>query len=139
MEGFQGAVLRLKLKHLDAWNARRKEICTVYRRMLAGAPVDLLADDPAVESVHHQFAVYVDDRDRVRRDLEARGVGSSVHYPTPLHLQRAYAGLGYAAGSFPHAERACQRVICLPLYPEMTDDQVEYVANTLVAIAGKSA
>lgn len=137
MEGFQGAILRLKLKHLDAWNARRKEICTSYRRMLAGAPVDLLAEDPAVESVHHQFAVYVDDRDRVRRDLEARGVGSNVHYPTPLHLQRAYAGLGYRAGSFPHAERACQRVICLPLYPEMTDDQVEYVAATLTDVAGK--
>jgi len=134
MEGFQGAILRLKLKHLDRWNARRREICTLYRRLLSGTGVDLLSDDPAIESAHHQFAVYVDERDRVRKDLEARGVGSAVHYPTPLHLQKAYAGLGYAAGSFPHAERACQRVICLPLYPELSDAQVEYVVTSLKAV-----
>jgi len=136
MDGFQGAILRLKLKHLEAWTARRREICTLYRRLLAGVRVDLLTEDPAAESAHHLFVVYVDDRDRVRRDLDARGVGTAVHYPTPLHLQKAYSGLGYSAGSFPHAERACQRVICLPLFPEMTDAHVEYVAATLKDIAG---
>jgi dTDP-4-amino-4,6-dideoxygalactose transaminase len=134
MEGFQGAILRVKLKHLDAWTARRREICARYRELLAGARVDLLSEDPALQSAHHLFVVYVDERDRVRQELEARGVGTAVHYPTPIHLQKAYAGLGYRAGSFPHAERACRRVLCLPLFPELTDAQVEYVASSLKAI-----
>lgn len=137
MEGIQGAVLRVKLKHLDAWTARRQEICARYRLLLSTAHVDMLTPDPAAESANHLFPVYVDDRDRVRQRLAERGVGSAIHYPMPVHLQKAYEGLGYKPGAFPHAERACTRVLCLPLFPELTDPQVEYAATTLAEITGR--
>jgi len=136
MEGFQGAVLRVKLKHLDRWTGRRQEIARLYRTRLAGARVDLPEDDPTAESVYHLFVVYVDARDRVREALAARGVGTAIHYPRPVHLQGAYAGLGHGPGSFPHAERACERVLSMPLFPEMTIEQAEYAARTLAEIVG---
>jgi dTDP-4-amino-4,6-dideoxygalactose transaminase len=80
--------------------------------------------------------VYLSCRDKVRAQLEARGVETMVYYPRPLHLQQAYASLGYPQGSFPLAERACERVLSLPLYPELTDEQVAYVASTLREVVG---
>ena len=134
MEGFQGAVLRIKLKRLEQWNARRKEIATLYRSLLQG--VEILADDPRDERVYHLFVVYVERRDAVRSALVARGVHTAIHYPCPLHLQPAFASLGLGAGSFPHAERACERVISMPFFPEMSDDQVRYAAEELAEVVG---
>jgi len=136
MEGLQGAVLGVKLRHLPTWTARRQEHARRYREILASARVDLPEDDPRNESVYHLAVAYVDDRDRVRAALEERGVGSAVHYPVPVHLQRAYAGLGYVRGSLPHTERACERVLSLPLFPELTTAQVEYAAEALAEIVG---
>jgi len=136
MDGFQGAVLRVKLKRLDGWIARRLEIARLYRRRLAGARVDLPEDDPRAEGAYHLFAVYVDARDRVREALAARGVGTAIHYPRPVHLQTAYARLGHRPGSFPHAERACERVLSMPLFPEMTLEQAEYASEALAEIVG---
>jgi dTDP-4-amino-4,6-dideoxygalactose transaminase len=136
MSGFQGAVLRLKLRHLDAWNARRRELADIYRRTLAGARVDLQDPDAAGERVDHLFVVYVADRDGVRAKLEDRGVGTGVHYPLPIHLQKPYRSLGYRQGDFPHTERACELVISMPLYPEMTNEQAAYAAQTLRGIVG---
>ena len=137
MDGFQGAVLRVKLKHLDAWTARRLEICRLYRRLLAGAPVGIPQDPPQTEPVYHLFVVYVDNRDAVRSELEKRGVATAIHYPVPVHLQKAYAGLGHRPGSFPNTERACARVFSMPLFPEMTNEQAEYAAKTLLEIVSK--
>jgi dTDP-4-amino-4,6-dideoxygalactose transaminase len=141
MDGFQGAVLRVKLKHLDAWTAKRQEFSALYRKLLApaiaGARVEFPQDDPRNESVYHLFVVYVDDRDAVRAALEKRGVQSAVHYPMPLHLQQAYAGLGHQRGSFPNAEHACDRVFSMPLFPEMKPEQVEYAVRTLAEIVGR--
>jgi len=136
MDGFQGAVLRVKLRRLEAWTARRQEIARLYRARLAGARVDLPADDPNAESVYPLFVVHVDGRDRIREALAARGVGTAIHYPRPIHLQAAYACLGHAPGSFPHAERACERVLSMPLFPEMTIEQAEYAAQALTEIVG---
>src|SRR5437867_1849947 len=136
MDGFQGAVLRVKLRRLEAWTARRQEIARLYRARLAGARVDLPADDANAESVYPLFVVYVDGRDRIREALAARGVGTAIHYPRPIHLQAAYACLGHAPGSFPHAERACERVLSMPLFPEMTIEQAEYAAQALAEIVG---
>jgi dTDP-4-amino-4,6-dideoxygalactose transaminase len=136
MDGFQGAVLRVKLKHLDEWTAKRQELSALYRNVLAKARVELPQDDPRDESVYHLLVVYVENRDAIRAALEARGVQSAVHYPMPLHLQQAYAALGYKRGSFPRAEHACNRVIGLPLFPELKMEQVEYAANTLLEIVG---
>lgn len=137
MHGLQAAVLRVKLRHIEAWTARRRKIAEEYRRRLAFARLEMPVDDPRDESAYHQFVIYVDDRDGVAAALARRGIDTAVHYPTPAHLQAAYRSLGRAAGAFPHSERACQRVLSLPLFPAMTDEQVSYVADAVVKIAGK--
>ncbi len=136
MSGFQGAILRLKLRHLDKWNARRRELAEVYRRTLAGARVELQDAATPGERVFHLLVVYVANRDAVRAKLEDRGVGTGVHYPLPIHLQKPYQSLGYRQGDFPNTERACEQVISMPLYPEMSDEQAVYAAQTLREIVG---
>ena len=138
MEGFQGAVLRVKLKRLEQWNARRREIATLYRSLLQGAGVEIHPDDSRDERVYHLFVVYVERRDAVRTALEARGVHTAIHYPCPVHLQPAFAPLGYGPGSFPHAERACERVLSMPFFPEMADEQVRYAAEQLAGVVGSA-
>jgi dTDP-4-amino-4,6-dideoxygalactose transaminase len=136
MDGFQGAVLRVKLKRLEQWNTRRKEIAALYRSVLKGAKVAIPLDDPRDERVYHLFVVYVERRDAVRVALEARGVHTAIHYPRPVPLQPAFAVLGFGPGSFPHAERACGRALSMPFFPEVTDEQVQYAAQQLAQIVG---
>jgi dTDP-4-amino-4,6-dideoxygalactose transaminase len=136
MEGFQGAVLRIKLKRLDQWNARRKEIADLYRSFLQGADVEILPDNPRDERVYHLFTVYVERRDAVRAALEGRGVHTAIHYPCPIHLQPAFATLGFGPGRFPHVERACARVVSMPFFPELTDEQVRYAGEQLAEVSG---
>jgi dTDP-4-amino-4,6-dideoxygalactose transaminase len=138
MEGFQGAVLRVKLKRLEQWNGRRKEIAALYRSVLQGAKVEIPPDDPRDERVYHLFVVYVERRDAVRAALEARGVHTAIYYPRPVHLQPAFAALGFGPGSFPQAERACARALSMPLFPEMSDEQVRYAAEQLAAVVGSA-
>jgi len=132
MDGFQGAVLRVKLKHLSEWTQKRQQIAAQYRQLLSGARVEVLADDPRNESVYHLFVVYVDRRDMIRAELEKCGVQSAIHYPVPVHLQKAYAPLGYKAGDLPNTDRACERVFSMPLFPEMTSEQVTCAATRLI-------
>jgi len=134
MDGFQGAVLNVKLEHLDEWTAKRQEYAALYRQLLADAPVDLPEDAPDVDCVYHLFVVYVNERDKVRSELADRGVQTAVHYPKPVHLQGAFQHLGYHPGSLPHAERACERVLSMPIFPEMSREQVEYAARALVEV-----
>ena len=101
MDGFQGAVLRVKLRHLDKWTARRNEIARRYQELLAETRVAMPKDSPDAESVYHLFVVYVENRDAVRAALEARGVMTGIHYPVPVHLQKAYSSLGHQAGELP--------------------------------------
>lgn len=135
MDGFQGAVLRVKLRHLDEWTAKRQELGGLYREALAGAAVELPHDDPQSESAYHLFVAYVNERDRAREELAARGVQTAIHYPRPVHLQKPYAELGWKPGSLPHTERACERVFSLPLFPEMTAGQVRAAAEALAEVA----
>ncbi|HEV2424257.1 MAG TPA: DegT/DnrJ/EryC1/StrS family aminotransferase [Terriglobia bacterium] len=134
MEGLQGAVLQVKLRRLERWNARRKEIAAIYRHNLENFDVQMPVDDPRDQCVYHQFAVYLDDRDGVRSKLESHGVASGIYYPVAIHRQAAYAGLGYGPGSLPATEQACERVLCLPLFPELTNAEVERVVVTLASI-----
>jgi dTDP-4-amino-4,6-dideoxygalactose transaminase len=136
MDGFQGAVLRMKLKRLAQWTARRQEVAQLYRRALANARVCLPQDNPQAESVYHLFVAYVENRDAVRDALEKRGDGTAIHYPVPIHLQKAAASLGYGPGSFPLTEKACNTVFSMPLFPEMTNEQAEYAAQSLAEIVG---
>ncbi len=135
MEGFQGAILRIKLRRLDEWTARRQAIAAEYRRALEGENIEIPIDDPRDECVYHLFVIYVSDPGATASALAQRGIETAVHYPTPLHLQPAYAHLGYRSGSFPHAERACRRVLSVPVFPGLTDEQVLHVATSLREIA----
>ncbi|MGB6875998.1 MAG: DegT/DnrJ/EryC1/StrS family aminotransferase [Candidatus Acidiferrales bacterium] len=136
MEGFQGAVLRVKLRHLDDWSARRRAIAQRYREKLSGLALALPQDDSRDECAYHLFVIYVENRDSVQAELKNSGIGTAVHYPLPLHLQKALAHLGYKPGDFPHAERACRQALALPIFPELTTEQVDYVCESLREIIG---
>ena len=137
MQGFQAAVLRVKLRRLYAWTARRQEIAREYRRLLAGARLEIPADDPRDECVYHQFVIYVSNRNAVVTQLATREIETVVHYPRPVHLQPAYSSLGLPPGTFPLAERACERALSLPLHPGLTPEQIQYVAKAVREIVGE--
>lgn len=136
MHGFQGAVLRVKLRHLFAWTARRQEIAREYRRLLEGARVEIPVDDPRDECVYHQFVIYVSNRNAVISQLTGRGIETVVHYPKPVYLQPAYSSLGCPPRTCPNAERACERVLSLPMRPDLTAEQVSCVANAVKEFVG---
>jgi dTDP-4-amino-4,6-dideoxygalactose transaminase len=129
MDGLQGAILGVKLRHLDRWNELRRAHAAQYRELLAGTPA--LTPTERVDSQHvfHVYAVRVPDRDAWRARLTEGGVQTGIHYPIPVHLQPAYRDLGYARGDFPVAERIANDVLSLPMFPELTGDQVARVAR----------
>jgi dTDP-4-amino-4,6-dideoxygalactose transaminase len=134
MEGLQGAVLAVKLRHLDRWNAARRRHTRLYVEILGDVPNLRLPAAPLPEAhVWHLFVVLLDgiDRDEMRQGLEGAGVGTGIHYPTPVHLQPAYAHLGYERGAFSVAEDVASRCLSLPMFPELTADQVEHAALAL--------
>jgi dTDP-4-amino-4,6-dideoxygalactose transaminase len=137
MDGFQAAVLNVKMKYLDEWTAKRQACAEVYRRLLAEARVRIPEDSPNADSVYHLFVAYVENRDRARAELERLGVQTAVHYPVPVHLQEAYAHLGYKPKSLPFTEKACEQVLSMPLFPEMTEEQVTYAAHSLAEVTAK--
>lgn len=137
MDGFQGAVLRVKLRKLFGWTVRRREVAAEYRRALASARVEIPVDDSRDECVYHQFVIYVNNRAAVASELSARGIDTAVHYPRPLHLQPAYSSLGYPPGTFPHSERACERVLSIPVHPYLSGAQVSEVIETVRALVGE--
>lgn len=136
LEGLQGAILRVKLRHLERWTGRRRAIAARYRELLADADVTLPVEMPWARHVYHVFTIRSRERDRLREALLERGVATGVHYPVPVHLMPAYADLGLPPGSCPHAERACAEVLALPMYPELTDAQCETVARAVREAAG---
>lgn len=136
LDALQAAVLAAKLPHLEAWSAARRRHAAFYDQALAG--IDGLVTPvvrPGNESIVNQYTVRVPGgkRDALREHLTARGVGCSVYYPVPLHLQECFAYLGCRQGQFPESERACREVLSLPVYPELTPDQLGYVAETVRA------
>jgi dTDP-4-amino-4,6-dideoxygalactose transaminase len=127
LDELQAAILRVKLLSLEAENSRRREIARRYDESLRGVPLRRLASRPGVLPACHLYPVRTASRDDLRRHLAARGVETGIHYPVPLHLQPAYAFLGYRKGDFPVSERACEEVLSLPMYPALTDDRVDVV------------
>jgi dTDP-4-amino-4,6-dideoxygalactose transaminase len=130
MDGIQGAILRVKLRHLDGWTETRRARAADYHMALAGAAVTP-AEMPDCRHVYHVYAVRVANRDAVRAHLQAEGIQTGVHYPIPVHLQPAYRTLGYRVGDFPVAESAAGEVLSLPIYPELTREQVAAVATSV--------
>ena len=127
MEGIQGAVLGVKLKHLDRWTRERQRVAKRYAELLAGTPLQLPREAAGCESAWHLYVVRHARRDELKKHLEANGVGCALHYPLPLHLQKCYASLGYKTGDFPVAEKAARECLSLPIYPELTEEQIQRV------------
>ena len=128
MEGIQGAVLGVKLKHLNAWTRERRRVAHRYHELLADTPLQLPREADYAESAYHLYVVRHPRRDDLKKHLEASNVGCALHYPLPLHLQKCYAHLGHKPGDFPVAEKAARECLSLPIYPEMTDAQTHRVA-----------
>lgn len=137
LDNLQAALLKLRLLRLEDENALRRRAAELYREILAGLPIVLPpADAPDAASVYHLFVVEAAGRDRVRAALSEAGIATGVHYPTPIHLQPAWRGLGYARGDFPVAERLAERCLSLPCFPGITEGQQMRVATALRAALG---
>jgi dTDP-4-amino-4,6-dideoxygalactose transaminase len=131
MEGIQGAVLGVKLKHLAAWTEARQRAAHRYNELLADTPLQLPREADYAQSAWHLYVVRHARRDELKKHLEANHVGCALHYPLPLHLQKAYAPLGYKAGDFPIAEKAARECLSLPIYPELSEAQIQRVASVI--------
>jgi dTDP-4-amino-4,6-dideoxygalactose transaminase len=136
LDTLQAAVLEVKLRHLEDWNAARRYNADLYRQHLADLPVELPTEADDVRSVYHLFVIRTAARDAVLAHLRSRGIGAGVHYPIPLHLQPAYSHLGYRVGDLPASEEAASEVLSLPMYPELTEGQVVQVAEALREVLG---
>jgi dTDP-4-amino-4,6-dideoxygalactose transaminase len=128
MDGIQGAILRVKLRHLEAWTEQRRQVAWWYAAALDPESVRLPKARPGCRHVYHVYVVRTGDRDTLRDMLGKQGIQTGTHYPIPVHLQAAHADLGYHAGDFPVAEQAAREVLSLPIFPEMTREQVQTVA-----------
>jgi dTDP-4-amino-4,6-dideoxygalactose transaminase len=139
MEGIQGAVLRVKLRHLQAWTDARRQRAQAYDALLEGSAVTPPPEMPYARHAYHIYAVRSGSRDVLQQRLLERGVHTGLHYPIPVHLQPVHADLGYRSGQFPHSEAAAGEVLSLPLFPELPLSDVERVAEALVGAAAAAA
>jgi len=135
IDELQAAVLNVKLPHLDAWSAARARNAAFYNAAFAraqlGDAVQTPRTLPGARHIYNQYVIRARGRDALRAHLSAAGVGTEIYYPVPLHLQQCFADLGHKAGDFPHAEQAAQEVLALPIYPELTEPQLQYVIDTV--------
>lgn len=139
MEGLQGAILRVKLRHLESWTDARRAIAARYNQLLAGTDIERPTEMPGARHVYHLYTVRSDHRDSLRTTLDADGIQTAVHYSIPAHLQPAYADLGYGKGSLPQSETAADRVLSLPIYPELSEQSVEEVATAVKKAVSRKA
>jgi len=145
LDAMQAAVLRVKLKHLDAWNKQRRMLACRYHGLLvnaglvqrgtqsvnAQAPIALLASAPEAYHIYHQYVVRALRRDQLRSFLTAQGIGTEIYYPVPLHLQECFGYLGYKTGDLPESERAAKEVLALPMFPELREDEQQRVVAAI--------
>lgn len=132
LEALQAAILNVKLTHLPDWTAKRRTNAALYNELLRdSSQIQLPQEHPSAKSVYHLFVVQADDRDGLKAYLESKEIGTGLHYPRPLHVQPAFARLGYKQGAFPIAERSAARILSLPMYPELRAEQIEFVARTI--------
>jgi dTDP-4-amino-4,6-dideoxygalactose transaminase len=132
----QAAILRVKLPRLSGWTQARRKNAESYRRIFAataGIPAELRLPDDAPGHIYNQFVIRAPKRDALRAHLTVAGVGTEVYYPLALHLQPCLADLGFASGAFPHAERATQEALALPIYAELTEAQQVYAVEQIAA------
>ena len=135
IDELQAAVLNIKLRYLDEWTARRQQNAAIYDRGFARADLGRAVQTPAPAAggrhIYNQYIIRVRDRDLLRQHLTASGVGTEIYYPLALHQQRCFAYLGHRTGDFPESERAAEETLALPIFPELTETQLQYVIDTI--------
>jgi dTDP-4-amino-4,6-dideoxygalactose transaminase len=136
LDGIQAAVLAVKLRYLDTWNQKRRKNAAFYDQAFAGSPVKTPKIDANNVCIYHQYTVTVPERDQLQKFLSEHHIGSAIFYPKPLHLQECFRELGYRQGDLPVAEQICDQVLSLPIYPELSQEQIEYVAGTVLKFYG---
>jgi dTDP-4-amino-4,6-dideoxygalactose transaminase len=136
LDELQAAILRIKLRHLDEWNERRRYLAEKYNERFAGTGISTPSESADARHAYHLYIIEVDDRERVQQDLKEQGVPTAVYYPQPLHLTAPFAKFGYGPGDFPISERASEHTLSIPFYPEMTEEQLNTVADKVLMVAG---
>lgn len=131
LDEIQAAILRVKFKYLDTWNEARREKAAVYDQLLQGLPLTLPGRDPQAKPVYHLYVLRSERRQEIMDKLASVGIASAIYYPVPLHLQKAFRYLGYQAGDFPVAEKACHEAVAIPCYPELTREQQDQIAGVI--------
>ena len=133
LDEIQAAILRIKFKHIDTYNAKRRNNAALYTKHLAGSGIQTPSEQSGTKHVFHQYTIRVKNRDKVKEKLDSGGIASSmIYYPVPLHLQTAYAHLGMKPGSLPASEQAALEVLSLPMYPELMEEQIKRVADAVM-------
>ena len=128
LDAIQAAILRVKLRHLDRWSEKRAKNAELYDQLFEGARLTRPYRDARARHIYNQYVIRVRERDLLRQHLADRGIGTEIYYPVPLHLQQCFAPLGYREGDMPQSEAAAREVLALPIYPELTEEQIRYVA-----------
>lgn len=136
LDNLQAGILRVKLKYLNEWNEKRRENALIYRKYLSGTELIIPEELEGRKHVYHLFVIRVKNRDKVRKELSNRGIATGIHYPTPIHLQKAYDFLGYKEGDFPVSEKVSKEILSLPMFPELSENQIKYICNSLKEVIG---
>ena len=131
LDTMQAAILRVKLKYLEKWNAARRWNAKLYQKHLEGSGVVVPGEAGGAESVWHLYVIRTERRDALKEHLVSKGINASIHYPIPIHLQPAYQDLGYKRGDFPVTEAYADRILSLPMYAELSDRQIEFISQTV--------
>jgi dTDP-4-amino-4,6-dideoxygalactose transaminase len=138
LDTLQAAILRVKLKYLEKWNAARRSNAKLYQEHLEGIGVVTPTEAAGAESVWHLYVIRTENRDLLRETLASKGISAGIHYPIPIHLQPAYKDLGHQRGDFPVTEAHAQRILSLPMYPELAPELIKYVARSIVTFLSEN-
>ncbi|MCC6652087.1 MAG: DegT/DnrJ/EryC1/StrS family aminotransferase, partial [Candidatus Eisenbacteria bacterium] len=131
LDALQAAILRVKLRHLDRWSEQRAKNAALYNQLFEGSRVGRPYHDTRTRHIYNQYVVRVPKRDELKKHLGEKNIGCEVYYPVPLHVQKCFAHLGYKPGSMPVSEAAAAETLALPIYPELSEEQIRYVAQTV--------
>ena len=132
LDEIQAAILRVKLKYIDAWNSARREKANLYNKLLKDTPIATPYEVPGSYHVYHLYTILAPERDELQKYLQEKGILTGVYYPLPLHLQEVYKYLGYKKGDLPVAESISEKALSLPLYPEISEEQIEHVVSEII-------
>jgi dTDP-4-amino-4,6-dideoxygalactose transaminase len=138
MDTLQAVVLHVKLRYLEDWIEDRQRNAALYTELLAGTDVVTPSEMPEATHVYHLYVIRTAQRDELQAYLQEQGIGAAIHYPVPIHLQPYYAGDGFRKGQFPTTEQVCDEILSLPMFPELTAEQVEYVAHKVIGFGSAS-